>query len=110
MLIENKALKGEIVGFTLVTGLEVMGRCVEEKVTESGVACIRIAKPIGVQMQMVSAQQAGIGFVPVQVSTEDDGEFLFAYSALAVMPRKVRADLKASYVKMTSGLEVPKGW
>lgn len=110
MLIENKNLEGEIVGFTLVTGAEVVGRCVKDKVDEMGVSCIRIAKPIGVQMQMMGPQQAGIGFVPVQVGADDDGECLFSYNAIAIMPRKVRAEIKANYVKMTSGLEIPKGF
>lgn len=58
-------------------------------------------------MQMLSSQQAGIGFAPYMVTVEEDGDFTFRLNTLLGNPMKVRADMSANYIKMTTGLDVP---
>jgi hypothetical protein len=103
MLVEkNNSLKTQIVAFRIANGEEIMGKCIDQ--TDETVT---ITKPVVIQMQMLSSQQAGIGFAPYMVSVEEDGDYTFRNSTLLSQPMKVRADISASYIKMTTGLDVP---
>lgn len=105
MLISNSRPKsGDIVAIKLTSGEEIIGKLVAD---ESG--GITIHKPIAVRLQMVEPGQAAIGFQPFMYARDEDGEFTFNSSAIAVVAAKVRDDIKKNYLLATTGLEIPTG-
>lgn len=102
MLIEKKLAEGDIIAFRLVSGDELIG-----KLVKSDAQGYHITKPIALQMQMVAPQQAGIGFAPFMVGADEDGPFCFPLEKMLTHPVKAREDIKASYVKATTGIEIP---
>lgn len=109
MLIEKRATvaANDIVALRLVTGEELIAKATVVEVTESG-GTIVVTKPVVVQMQMISAQQAGIGFAPFMVSVDEDSAFTFTFDKLALKPLKASADMTKRYIQMTTGIEIPK--
>jgi hypothetical protein len=104
MLIEKKTIgPNDTASFRLTTGEEIIA-----KVVALDDASITVSKPIVVQMQMVSPNQAGLGFAPfMSTADEDTTRFRFERSRLLCDPIKPRSDITAQYVKMTSSLVVP---
>lgn len=102
MLMERNVAPNDVVTLRLVTGEEIIAKLLEETASS-----IVISKPVVVQMQMVSAQQAGIGFLPFMVSVDEDTKFTLPVDKLVVRPVKSRKDIQAQYIKMTTGLDVP---
>lgn len=102
MLIENNNLENQIVCFKLVSGEEVVAKCVKETSLD-----ITITKPVVIQMQMVGPNQAGIGFVPFTVASEEDARLVITKAAISMMPSKARRDIASQYSKMTSNIELP---
>ncbi len=102
MLIEKKAGEGDIVSFRLTNGEEIIAKLVKDEGMH-----IVVTKPIIAQIQMVSANQAGLAFGPFMASVnEDTAKFTFPRSNLLSEPLKTRADIAQNYIKMTTGLDV----
>jgi hypothetical protein len=101
MLIKTKYKPeaGKTVVLRLVTGEELVGRVhsVDEKT-------ISITKPIAIQMRMVSAQEAGLGFAPFMGAVDEDSIFTFSFDRLVVAPMAPREDIDNSYLHATTGL------
>ena len=105
MLIEKKdtVAVNDTISFRLNTGDEVLAKLVaidEDSIT--------VTKPVIVQMQMLSATEAGLGFAPFMASSDDStAKFRFNRDRLVVDPIKPRQDIAAQYVKMTTGITLP---
>lgn len=103
MLIEKRLplATGDIAALRLVSGEEVVG-----KITIITDATITITKPILVQIQMVSANQAGVGFAPYSAAADEDAKFIFSFANLAHYPLHAAEQIKANYIKATSSIEI----
>jgi hypothetical protein len=67
MLIEKKELSvNDVAVIRLVTGEELVGKVVAVSAND-----ITITKPVILQMQMISAKEAGIGFAPFMVGADE---------------------------------------
>lgn len=98
MLIPKKPTTHEVLSFRLTTGEEIIAKLVDQDD-----ASITVSKPIVVQMQMVSANQAGLGFAPFMATTDEaTSKFRFERSRLICDPIKSRADIASQYTKMTT--------
>jgi hypothetical protein len=103
MIIEKKAAVNDVVSVRLVTGEELVGR-----IAESDTQTLTLSKPIVVQMQMLPNGQATLAFGPFLASCEEAAtKFKFDRARLLCEPVKTRDDIKAQYIKMTTGIEVP---
>lgn len=105
MLIEKKPTVqvNDTISFRLITGEEIVA-----KLTAQDDASITVSKPIVAQMQMVGPQQAALAFGPFMATADDTfATFRFTRDRLLADPIKPRADINASYIKMTTGLDVP---
>lgn len=104
MIIEKKeiAAVGEVVSFRLTNGEEIIAKLVSADDKQ-----VVVTKPIIAQIQMVSANQAGLAFAPFMATVnEDTTKFTFPRGNLLSDPMKSRADIGANYIKMTTGLDV----
>ena len=102
MIIQKNYSIGDIVVLRLVSGEEVLGKLLSEN---SDVYCF--SRPIVLQMQMVSANQAGIAFAPFMVGISEDRSVSIRKSACITTVEIARDDVKSNYIKATTGLEVP---
>jgi len=104
MLIEPKKLPatGEIVSIKLMNGDEIVGKM--GRLRDDG---IELIKPVGIAVHMVGPQQAQIGLAPFMASIDDDGATLFLKSALVCEPVVTRKDVASTYLKATTGIEMP---
>lgn len=88
--------KDEILTFKLITGEEVVA-----KVVSVVDGMIVIKQPV----TLVPGQQ-GLQMMPSLFSANLDREVLL-YASAIVMTTEVREDIKASYIKATTGIDVP---
>lgn len=104
MIIEKKntVATGDIIGFRVVTGEELIG-----KVVSVDDKSVTVTRPVVIQMQMVAPNQAGIAFAPFMVTAEEDGQFTIAFDKMLTMPFKARRDIAANYYKATTGIDLP---
>lgn len=101
MLIKNNLDK--IVSVRSSGGEEVIGRLTEETADT-----ITLAKPIMVHLQM-TPQGAAISFAPFCLARDEDADCTFYRSSLLLVPAPVRDDIRANYIKATTGLDIPTG-
>lgn len=102
MLIEKKITTNDVVSFRILTGEEIIGKCIE--ITDR---TITLSKPIIAQIQMVAPNQAGITFGPFMATADEETtKFKFDLEKIITYPIKPREDIKNQYIKMTSGIEV----
>lgn len=94
---------GDVVSFRLVTGDEIIGKLIMHTVD-----LVVVSKPVGIAMQMVNHNQAGIAFAPFQASAPDDRDFSFHTSALLYDPVKVRPQLATNYLSAITGIVLPQ--
>lgn len=109
MLIEKKEhglVPNDIVVTRLVTGEELVGKLIESYDALKSDFLV-LTKPVLLQMQMISAQQAGIGFAPFMVGVDEDGRFAIGTDKLLVQPMRARKELAANYTQATTGLTIP---
>lgn len=104
MLIQNNSVENEIVTLKLISGEEIIAKCVE-----AGAMHVTIMRPVVIQMHQVGPNQAGIAFAPFMVSTDEDAKITIPNSAISAKPTKTRKDIAANYIKMTTGLDVATG-
>lgn len=102
MLIQKPVADQDVVTIRLVSGEEIVGRLVGQNETQ-----VMIAKPISIGIQMVAQNQAQLAFSPFMASVDDSGTLTFNKAALVTTPTPTREDVKASYIRATSSLEVP---
>ncbi len=101
MLIDTSAQpkQGDIVGFRLVTGEEILARIVETTATH-----LTVTKPVVVQMAPVGNGQYGLAFAPFMVSVAEDSKFKFSVDRIVATPIRARQDLASKYQEMTSSI------
>jgi len=106
MLIEkNMAPKeGDIVAFRLVNGQEVIGRAVVITATS-----ITLYRPLVLDVQMVSPQQAGLAFMPLMMAVDEETRITISLDRMVTNPVKARQDIAANYVRQTTGIAIPSG-
>lgn len=102
MLVENSNLLNEIVAFRAANGEEIVGKLVKENLTQ-----ITLSKPIIVHLQMMQQGGAAISFAPFSLARDDAGEFTFLAANLMTLPGKAREDIRANYIKATTGIDIP---
>jgi hypothetical protein len=103
MLIQTKPdLIGKIVAFRLGNGEEVVGKLTVETTTT-----ITLAKPIAVHLQMMQQGGAAISFAPFGLARDDDSDATFITGNLMTLPAQARDDIRANYLKATTGLDIP---
>lgn len=101
MIIKAAIAANSIVSFRLVTGETLIARFVSrdnEKLT--------VTRPV-VANTVQSEQGYGIVYSPFCATVDEDQEFRIPISAVLIEPLNPREELKASYIKMTTGLDVP---
>ncbi len=101
-MLTQSSLQDKIVGFRTTGGQEIVG-----KLTAEGSMTFTINRPISVELQMMREGGAAISFAPFSLSCDDNGSFTFYYSALLTTPSLVREDIRANYIKATTGLDIP---
>lgn len=102
MLIQKPVAEQDVVTIRLVSGEEIVGRLTTETDTQ-----ITLSKPISIGIQMVAQNQAQLAFSPFMASVDDGGSLTFNKASLVTLPAKTREDVKTSYIRATSSLEVP---
>lgn len=103
MLLQKTTTKeGDIVSFKSTAGEEVLGKLVKSDETT-----ITLAKPILVQLQMMQSGGAAISFAPFSLARDDASDFTFYKSAMLTTAEAARDDIRANYIKATTGLDVP---
>lgn len=102
MLEIKSSLKNEIVAIRTTGGEEIVGRLTEETADT-----ITLSKPIIVHLQMMQQGGAAISFAPFSLARDDASEFTFYRSQFLLVPAKARDDIKANYIKATTGLDIP---
>ena len=104
MIIEKKIAANDVVSFRILTGEEIIGKCLE--LTEKS---ITVSRPIIAQMRMVSQTEAALQFAPY-MATIDDGvtsKVKFNLDKLLSDPIKSRSDIQMQYTNMTTNLDIP---
>lgn len=100
MLVQN--LNNKIVCFRTGCGEEVLGKLLEDTGTT-----IKIGKPISVQLQMMQQGGAAISFAPFGLARDDAADVTFVTANLMTLPAEARDDIRANYIKATTGLDIP---
>jgi hypothetical protein len=101
--------KGDVIGFRLSSGEEVVGR-VES--TDTATGAITLKKPVitGLVPQHDSTGRptgrVDVNFLPYMLSLGDDGIVVFSRENM-ITPVSVRKELAARYLSATTGIEVP---
>ncbi len=107
MLIEKKVEVGDIVSLKLFSGEEIIGKL---KVTTS--SGLMISKPLVVGVVAIPApdgtMQHALQLSPFMFGLDETSDVDFPYTSLITYV-KTREGMKQSYIKETSGIEVPKG-
>jgi len=103
LLIKKPIDNGSIVSFRLVTGETIVATFVSKNEFS-----IIIKRPV-VANSIQQDGNFGIYFSPFCMTIDEDNEFSIPMSALLFQPVTMRDELKASYVKMMTGLDIPLG-
>lgn len=107
MLIEKKAVVGDIVAARLISGEEVVGT-----LKRLGETDVEITKPLVLglqQMQNPTTRQVetGMAFAPFMLSLADDGGVTFELAKIVTFI-KVRDEIRNGYIQNTTGMELPE--
>lgn len=104
MIIEKTSVEvNDVVCFRLINGDEIIG-----KLHAQDEASVTVTKPIVAQLAMVGPNEARLGFGPFMATIDEDKARLrFERTKLLTDPLKVRKDIGAQYMQMTTGLAVP---
>lgn len=102
MIIEKKAAANDVVSIRIATGEEIVGRYQSETETE-----ITLRKPLVASIQFDQTGNPTLAFMPFLQTADDAAQsFGFFKSAMVMAPVKTQSDIAASYLKMTSQLNV----
>lgn len=101
MLIKSPITEGTVVSFRLVTGETLLAKFV--KMDEHRLTVTRpvVANPVQ------NEQGYGIFYSPFCATVDEDQDYCIPRSTLLIEPMHPREELKSSYIKMTTGLDVP---
>lgn len=91
-----------IKSYKLVTGDEIIAKVDDENDAMLTLSDTRI---VGVQ-QMPGTKQLGVGFMPFMVSNLSDNALVFLRKESIVAEQKPSSEIKAAYVKNTTGIEI----
>jgi hypothetical protein len=102
MLIEKTIAKNDILALKLMSGEEVIAKCVELDDKS-----ITITKPCIMTLASVPGQpgQGYVTLIPFMLGADDDAKFKIENSKYLTVV-KARKDAVAQYVKSTTGLDV----
>ncbi len=103
MLLSKPITKDTTVSFRLVTGETLIAKFVE--LTQDQLV---VTKPV-VANPVQNEQGFGIFYSPFCATVDEDQDFVIPRSNLLIMPMHPRAELSASYVKLTTGLDIQTG-
>lgn len=101
MLIKPPISENSVVSFKLVTGETLIAKFIRRTPE-----LLIITRPV-VANTVPTDQGYGIAYSPFCATVEEDQEFRIPSSAMLVEPMYPRDELKASYIKMTTGLDLP---
>lgn len=102
MLEIRNNLTNKVVAIRTISGEEIIGKLVEETADS-----LTLAKPILVQLQMMQQGGAAISFAPFSLARDDASNATFYRAALLTHPAEARDDIRANYIKATTGLDIP---
>lgn len=101
MLIIKKPIeKNTIVTFRLATGETLIAKFVEQTTQH-----LKVTRPV-VANPVQQDGNYGIYYSPFCATVDEDQDFTIPISAVLLFPMVPRDELRASYVKMTTGLDI----
>lgn len=100
-IIKKPIEPGAVVTFRLVTGDQVLARWVSRDTTS-----ITVSKPI-IAQAVHQAEGIGISFAPFCVTAPEDQEYKIPATSLLFDPISPHPELGKSYMRATTGLEIP---
>lgn len=103
MIIKTPITKGTTVSFRLVTGETLIATFVDMTQDRLTVTRPVVANPIQ------EGGNIGIYYSPFCATVDEDQEYLIPRANLLIEPMLPRDELKASYLKMMTGLDIPAG-
>ncbi len=101
MIIKPSIAENTVVSFRLVTGETLIAKFVKRTET-----ALHVTRPV-VANATQSEQGFGVFFSPFCVTVDEDNEFKIPVSAILFDPIQPRDELKANYIKITTGLDIP---
>lgn len=102
LIIKKPIEKGTVVSFRLVTGETLIAKLVEHSATALTVTKPVVANPIQQEGRF------GIYYTPFCPTVDEDENHVIPNTALILNPVQPRDELKANYIKMTTGLDIPQ--
>jgi hypothetical protein len=105
MLIEKTFTKNDIIAIRLLSGEEIIAKCVD-----ADEKFLTISKPCIMALMNVpnNPGQGYVTLMPFMLGVEDEAKFKLDHSKYLVAV-KARKDAVAQYTKSTTGLEIPGG-
>ncbi len=101
MIIKPPIAANEIVSLRLTNGETLIAKFVSKDSTALTVTRPVVANPIQ------NEQGYGIYYSPFCATVDEDQNYRIPLSAVLIEPMHPREELKASYIKMTTGLDIP---
>lgn len=101
MLINKSSIikAGDVAGFRLVSGEEMLARVAEVTATH-----LTVSKPVVVQMAPTGNGGVGLAFAPFMVTVPEDSRYVFSMDKLISPPLPARKELADKYTEMTSSI------
>lgn len=101
MLIKSPIAEKSVISFRLVTGETLLARFVRKDEKTLVITRPVVANPVQ------NEQGYGIFYSPFCATVDEDQDFSIPMSAILIEPMRPRAELEQSYIKMTTGLDIP---
>ena len=98
----NPIKENDVLGIKLVGGDEIIAKMVSQTDTT-----ITVVRPLSVTLIPAHNGGANVAFVPWTLSMPDGGEITLQRSNILAYAA-ARQDAAASYIKQTTGLEIPE--
>ncbi len=102
LIIKQPISAGTVVSFRLITGETLIAKLVEHSATALTVTRPVVANPIQ------QGGQYGIYYTPFCATVDEDEKHVIPNTAIILNPIAPREELKANYIKMTTGLDIPQ--
>ncbi len=101
LIIKKPIDQGAVVSFRLVSGETLIAKFVKQTPELLTVTRPVVANPIQQDGNF------GIYYTPFCATVDEDQEFRIPVSSLLLEPMRPRAELEQSFIKMTTGLDIP---
>lgn len=103
MLIRSPITANSVVTFRIITGETLLAKFVSQNTSH-----LTITRPICANPTQTETGGFGIFYTPFCPTADEDQEHRIPLSAIVLEPLYPRDELKASYIKMTTGLDIPQ--